>query len=229
MKLGTALTLVLCFAAMPVMAQTSTAPPAKPVAKAPPPSRLEPVVTPLPERVDPAKDTAIRHLLDITQVSKMGDNISGGLSIQVRNLMKPNLPDDRLQKFMVEFDQKFRDSMPSAKVIDIIVPIYAKNFSMEEIQGLIQFYESPLGKHVVETLGQVSRDSQDAAISLERDAAIKSLRTMTGDYPEIVKMLPPENGAAPAAAAGAQPVPTPAPAKAQAPAAPTLKPVTPQQ
>jgi uncharacterized protein len=228
MKVRTALMLALCFAAMPAMAQsTSTAPPAKPVARTPPPSRLEPVVTPLPEKVDPAKDTAIRHLMELTQESKLGDNISGGLSMQVRNLMKPSLPDDRLQKFMVEFDQKFRDGMPSSKVIDAVVPIYAKNFSMEEIQGLIQFYESPLGKHVVETMGQVSRDSQETAVSMERDVAIKSLRTMTGDYPELVKMLPPENGAAPAVAPPAKPASTPAPGPA--PAAPTLKPVTPQR
>ena len=150
MKVRTALMLALCFAAMPAMAQTtSTAPPAKPVARTPPPSRLEPVVTPLPERVDPAKDTAIRHLMDLTQESKLGDNISGGLSIQVRNLMKPNLPDERLQKFMVEFDQKFRDGIPSAKVIDAVVPVYAKTFSTEEIQGLIQFYESPLGQRTL--------------------------------------------------------------------------------
>jgi len=227
MKVRTALMLALCFAAMPAMAQTtSTAPPAKPVARTPPPSRLEPVVTPLPERVDPAKDTAIRHLMDLTQESKLGDNISGGLSIQVRNLMKPNLPDERLQKFMVEFDQKFRDGIPSAKVIDAVVPVYAKTFSTEEIQGLIQFYESPLGKHVVEAMGQVSRDSQEAALNLEREAAIKSLRTMTGEYPELVKMLPPENGAAPATAPPAKPASTPAPAPA--PAAPSLKPATPQ-
>ena len=164
--------------------------------------------------------------MDLTQESKLGDNISGGLSIQVRNLMKPNLPDERLQKFMVEFDQKFRDGIPSAKVIDAVVPVYAKTFSTEEIQGLIQFYESPLGKHVVEAMGQVSRDSQEAALNLEREAAIKSLRTMTGEYPELVKMLPPENGAAPATAPPAKPASTPAPAPA--PAAPSLKPATPQ-
>jgi uncharacterized protein len=225
MKVRIALMLALCFAAMPAMAQTpSAAPPAKPVAKTPPPSRLEPVVTPLPERVDPAKDTAIRHLLDITQVSKIGDNVSGSISIQVRNLMKPNLPDERLQKFMVEFDQKFRDGMPSSKVLDAVVPIYSKNFSMEEIQGLIQFYESPLGQHVVQILGQVSRDSQDVALNMEKEAALKSLRTMSADYPELAKMLPPENGAAAPAAK-----PVPAPATAPAPAAPTLKPAAPQQ
>lgn len=74
-------------------------------------------------------------------------------------------------------------------------------------------------------MGQVSRDSQDVALNIEKEAALKTLGTMATDYPEIDKMLHPENAAAPAAAPGAKPAPAPAPA----PAAPTLKPATPQQ
>lgn len=230
MKVRTALMLALSFAVMPAMAQDSIpSAPSKPAAKAPAakpaPSRLEPVVTPLPEKVDPAKETAIRHLMDITQESKLGDNVSGTMSMQVRAAVKRGMPDERLQKFMVDFDQKFRDSMPSSKVIDAVVPIYAKNFSLEEINGLIQFYESPLGQHVVQTMGQVSNDSQQVAVNIEKEAALKTLGTMTTDYPEIDKMLHPENAAAPAAGSKAAPAPAPVPA----PGAPTLKPATSQQ
>lgn len=215
-------------ATLPAMAQTAPAAPlpSKPAAQAPAkpaPSHLESVIPTPPEKIDPAKETAIRHLMDITQESKLGDNVSGAMSIQVRNAVKRGMPDDRLQKFMVDFDQKFRVSMPSSKVIDAVVPIYAKNFSLEEINGLIQFYESPLGQHVVQTMGQVSRDSQDTAVNMEKEAALKTLDTMGTDYPEIDKMLHPQNAAAPAAPAA------PKPATAPDPAAPTLKPTTPQQ
>lgn len=227
MKSRIALILVAFSIAVPVMAQTAPAPapPAKPAAQAPAkpaPSRLESVTPMLPEKVDPAKETAIRHLMDITQESKLGDNMSGALSTNVRAAVKRGMPDDRLQKFMVDFDQKFRESMPSSKVIDAIVPIYAKTFSLEEINGLIQFYESPLGQHVVQTLGQVSRDSQEVAATMEKEAALKTLGAMTADYPEIDKMLHPEKAATPAAAPAAAPA-------SPAPAAPTLKPTTPQR
>lgn len=227
MKSRIALILLTFSIAIPVMAQTAppAAPPAKPAAEAPArpaPSRLESVTPMLPEKVDPAKETAVRHLMDITQESKLGDNISGALSMNVRAAAKRGMPDDRLQKFMVDFDQKFRESMPSSKVVDAIVPIYAKTFSLEEINGLIQFYESPLGQHVVQALGQVSHDSQEVAATMEKEAALKTLGTMTADYPEIDKMLHPEKAAAPPAAPAAAPA-------APAPAAPTLKPATPQR
>jgi uncharacterized protein len=233
MKVRIALIVAVCFAAIPAMAQTPAPDaPSKPAAQSPAAkpaaSHLESVTSALPEKVDPVKDAAIRHLLEVTQESKLADNISGAMSMQVRSAMKRGMPDDRLQKFMVDFDQKFRDSMPSSKVMDAVVPIYAKSFSMEEIKGLIQFYETPLGQHVVQTMSQVSHDSQEAAVNMEKEAALKTLNGMATDYPELDKMLHPENAAAPAAAPGSKPVLAPGMAPAAAPA-PTLKPTTPQR
>jgi uncharacterized protein len=225
MKVRAALILALCFVAAPLMAQTPAAPPQKPAAQHPP-SQLESVVPAVPEKVDPAKDTAIRHLMDITEESKLADNVSGAMSMQVHTLVGRAMPAERLEKFMVDFDQKFRSSVPSSKVIDGVVPIYAKNFTMEEIQGLIKFYESPLGQHVVKSMGQVSHDSQELAVNMEKEAALKTLRAMSTDYPEIAKMLPPEPGTAPASAPAVKPAPAPAPAATDVP---TLKPTTPQQ
>jgi hypothetical protein len=225
MKVRAALILALCFVGAPLMAQTHAAPPQKPAAQLPP-SQLESAVPTVPEKVDPAKDTAIRHLMDITEESKLADNVSGAMSMQVHTLVGRAMPAERLEKFMVDFDQKFRASVPSSKVIDGVVPIYAKNFTMEEIQGLTKFYESPLGQHVVKSMGQVSHDSQELAVNMEKEAALKTLRAMSTDYPEIAKMLPPEPGAAPASAPAAKPAPAPAPASGDVP---TLKPTTPPQ
>ena len=230
MKVRVALILALCFVTAPLMAQTPAAPPQKPAAQTPTakaaPSQLESVVPTVPEKIDPAKDSAIRHLMDITEESKLADNVSGAMSMQVHTLVGRAMPAERLEKFMVDFDQKFRSSVPSSKVIDGVVPIYAKNFTMEEIQGLIKFYESPLGHHVVQTMGQVSHDSQELAVNMEKEAALKTLRAMSTDYPEIAKMLPPEPGTAPASAPAAKPAPAPAPASGDVP---TLKPSTPPQ
>jgi len=216
MKVRVALILTGCLLALPARGQTNSS------GNAQPPSRLESVVPMPPEKPDPAKDAAIRHLLDITNESQMADSISGMISTQVRSLAAREMKDDRLQKFMVEFDQQFRASVPASKVVDAVVPIYSQEFSMEEIQGLIKFYESPLGQKMVQTMGQVSRDTQQAGFSIEKQAAIATLQKMTTDYPEMSKFL---------AAPGAKPAEgQPAagkPSLAPTPTAP--KPSTPQQ
>ena len=160
MKLRTAVIAGLLCAAGPALAQapaSSTPPtlaphatpgqaaPAKPAA--PTPAAQTP---PAPaEKIDPAKDAAIRHLMDITDTSKMGESMAAYITGQVRNGAGRAIPADQLSKFMDTFTQKFQAGYSPASVNDSIVAIYAKHFSLEEIQALTKFYESPLGQRVV--------------------------------------------------------------------------------
>jgi len=165
------------------------------------------------DRVDPAKEEAIRHLMDITQTSKLGDSISAYITGQVRQGVSDALAADTLPKFMESFSSQFSAAAPASQVTDAMVPIYAKAFSLEDIQGLIQFYESPLGQRVVKTLPDVSQQSQIKGLELQQTAALKVLRGMTDQYPELKKILPPENAAQPGAGTNAAPLtPNPAPA-----------------
>jgi hypothetical protein len=187
-----------------------------PAAKAPAP---QPIST--SEKTDAAKDAAIRHLMDITQTSKLGENVSTFLTDRVRAAISQKLTPDRLPKFMDEFNQKYAAAKTSNAVEDAVVPLYAKAFSMEDIEGLVKFYESPLGQRVVKTLPQVLQDSQTAGLQIGQKAAVDVLGQMTGEYPELKAMLgpptpPPAAGPAPEKAPG----PSVAPAPATAPAPP---------
>ena len=133
------------------------------------------------EKLDPAKEAAIRHLMDITETSKMGDGLNAAITRQVHDVMGRAIPQDQLPKFMDTFSQKFTVSAPPSAVTDSMVPIYAKNFTMEDIQGLIKFYESP--------------QSQTAGAAIDQKAAISTLRSMSSDYPQLKQMLPPDPSA----------------------------------
>lgn len=155
---------------------------------------------------DPAKEAAIRHLMDLTQTSNLGDNIQSYITSQVRTGLARALKPDALPKFMDEFNQKFVSAAPASSVTEAMVPIYASAFSTEDIQGLIQFYESPLGQRVVKNLPAVDQQSQAAGVRIEQTAALAILRGMSEEYPEIKQILPPETGQeAPAAEPPAAP------------------------
>jgi hypothetical protein len=183
------------------------------------------------EKPDPAKDAAIRHLMDLTQTSKLGENITNAITAQVRQVMGRSLqkPED-LQKFMDAFSQKFNAEAPPSAVTDAQIPVYSHFFSMDDIQGLIKFYESPLGQRVVKSLPQVAAQTQQAGVQLDQKAALDVLRSMSADYPELKQLLPPEPGAAPPAGAGpgappslspGGPRPAPSPSVPPAPATPS--------
>ena len=187
------------------------------------------------EKPDPAKDAAVRQLMEITETNKLGDNIVQAITGQVRQVMGRAVRPDQLQMFMDTFTQKFSAAAPSSAVTDAVVPIYSSHFSAEQIQELIKFYQSPLGQAVVKAMPQVTQQSEAAGIQIDQKAAIGVLRSMEDQYPELKQMLPPEPGA-PGPGAGpegappqpGQPAIPSAPPAAGAPAAPKAPP-TPQK
>jgi uncharacterized protein len=147
---------------------------------------------PSEEKVDPEKEKAIRHLMDLTGATKMGPNMSEMISRQVQSTMSHNLPADRLQKFMDDFNQKLSARVPSTEVADAQVPIYAQHFTMDDLQGMIHFYESTVGQRMVKVLPQVLQETQNTGADIERSAALATLKDMSGEYPELKTMLPPD-------------------------------------
>ncbi|MGH9682561.1 MAG: DUF2059 domain-containing protein [Candidatus Acidiferrales bacterium] len=231
MKFGIALMATLLFAAGSAVAQVSPAGAQQPAQQRPAPAAVQPGAQSSQSpslaanaKVDPQKEKAIRHLMELTGSTKMGDNMSQVITGQVKSAMSRNMPGDRLQQFMDAFGQKFNARNPTHDVSEAMVPIYASHFSTGDIQGLIQFYESPLGKRMVSTMPQVMQESQSAGASIERTAAISTLTEMADQYPELKPMLPhsqaePETPQAPSAAPGTAPAP-PAPAPSPRPTPP---------
>ena len=208
------------FVCGPLLAQTpSTAPPTKPPVHqpgvtAPRPSTNSASEAANADKVDPAKDQAIRHLMDLTGTTRTGEEINAYITKQVHDGLSQALQPERLAKFMQDFSTKLETAAPASTVTDAVVPIYAKAFSMEDIQGLIQFYESPLGQRVVKAMPQVSQNSQRAGVQIEQKGAMTVLQDMSTEYPELKQMLGPEqeSGAAPGAdrapGPGSAPVPS---------------------
>ncbi|MGB0035468.1 MAG: DUF2059 domain-containing protein [Candidatus Acidiferrales bacterium] len=179
-----------------------------------------------PEKPDPAKEAAIRHVMDLMGTSKLGDQITSATTTQVRTFTSRSIPPDRQSEFMDRFSQKFKQLVPPERINNAAIAIYASHFSLEDLQGIAQFYESPVGQRVTKVLPQVYQESEAAGMQIVRKEAMEILRGMTDDYPELKAKLPPDNSKpapAPAPAPSAAPAPGPAPAPAP-PAAPTPAP-----
>ena len=176
------------------------------------------------DKVDPEKEKAIRHLMEITGSSKMGENMTENMATQVKSAVGRSMSGDRLQKFVDDFNQKLSAESPAAAVDNAEVPIYAEHLSLEDVQGMIQFYESPLGQRVMKAFPEVLQETQQRGLAIERNAAYSMLRKMSGDYPEVKPLLP--ESQKPSMAPGAQP-PQPEPKPQLQPQQP--KPQTPPQ
>jgi hypothetical protein len=239
MKLRNALIAAALFTVGPALAQTppggtqqkpATAAPVQPGHAAAKPAGTDSKAP--AEKLDPAKEAAIRHLLDVTGESKEGENINTGMTGRVHDVMSRALPADQLPKFMDTFSQRFAAGAPPSAVTDAVVKIYAQHFSLEDIQGITKFYESPVGQRMVKEMPDVVRDSQDAGMQMDQKVVIAVLRGMSEEYPQLKQMLPPDpEHPAPAPNAGPAPAPAPAPGtpSPNSTPAPGTKPTPPQQ
>src|SRR6202050_1481799 len=181
MKLGIALIAAALLTASPLLAQ---APPGaaqqKPAPAQPGQTAAAPPAS--SEKLDPAKDAAIRHLLEITGVSKEGEDIAAGWTDRVHTGMSRVVPADQLPKFMETFSTKFNASAPPSAITDAMVAIYARHFSIEDIQGVTKFYESPLGQRMVKEMSDVSRESQTVGLQMDQKIVMQVLWSMADEY-----------------------------------------------
>ena len=224
MKFGPALVIAALLVAGPALGQTpAQSPPVQHqpgVPAAQPSQQTKPQAVPATpqqpaEKVDSEKEKAIRHLMDLNGSAKLADNMTEAMAFQVKSAMSRNLPADRLQKFMDDFSQKLSSRSPANEVASAEVSTYSQHFTMEDLRGMIQFYESPVGQRMAKALPQVMQESQKSAADIERNAALATLKDMTDDYPELKTMLPGEQK--PSLGPGGQPQP------------PSPKPQTPEQ
>src|SRR5271156_3189309 len=222
MKLGIALIAAALLTESPLLAQMPPGAmqqkpaPVQPGQTAANPDATSPATPPV--KLDPAKEAAIRHLLDITGESKEGEDIGVGWTNRVHDGMIRVIPPDQLPKFMETFTAKFNAGASPSAVTDAMVAIYARHFSLEDIQGATKFYESPVGQRMEKEMPDVSRESQTAGLQMDQKIVMQVLWSMADEYPQLKQMLPPDPS---------KPAPAPAPSAAPAPGSSATPPATP--
>jgi hypothetical protein len=88
---------------------------------------------------------------------------SDQVAIQIMNQMitmfkqsSPQVPEEFWQEFMKEAEANVAD------LNNLVIPIYAKYLSHEEIKELIRFYETPVGQKILKVLPQIMQESMVA-------------------------------------------------------------------
>lgn len=203
MKLKSLLALLALLAPWPLMAQApATGRNANSPAQASAPTAPAAAAS---APVDPAKAAAIRQLMQVTGAGKLGEEYVDLIMQRVRQVVANVIPQsDRLQQFMDAFSKSFATRVTAAQINDAQIPIYANHLSLEDIQALLNFYQTPAGQRIIKALPLIVEESQNAGANMVQPAAMDTLRQMAGQYPEVNQILEQQAPAVPAPAPGAQ-------------------------
>jgi hypothetical protein len=148
--------------------------------------------TPPPQKVEPVKEADIRKLLDVSGSTKVGEDLIAGSIDQLKSSIVKSLGEsEQTQKIVDSFLRRYKAKFTSEQLTALIIPIYDKYLSDEDVKSLIQFYESPLGQRTVKALPQIARESQLAGFDLSQRVVQQVVKEVQDEFPEL-KQKPPD-------------------------------------
>ena len=97
-----------------------------------------------------AKIADIKKLMMMTGAGDMGTQMAGQM-VESFKMSNPKVPNEFWEKVKIEVD--------TSVLLELNIPIYDKYLSHEEIKATIAFYETPVGKKLIEVLPNVADES----------------------------------------------------------------------
>ena len=102
------------------------------------------------DSVEGSKRETIKRLLELMEAEKMGTQLMNHIRLTLTK-RGSKVPWDT---FMAEFDMN--------EFTEMVIPIYERHFTHDEIEQLIAFYESPIGKKLIKVQPQIAIESMTA-------------------------------------------------------------------
>ena len=102
---------------------------------------------------DGGKNARIRKLIELTNSAMMGKQVMDALFAQFKPAF-PQVPADVWDEMAAVFKPE--------ELTELSIPIYERNFTRAEIDGLIAFYESPIGQTMLQKMPLVVQESLQA-------------------------------------------------------------------
>jgi uncharacterized protein len=141
-------------------------------------------------RIDPGKKADIERLLELTGIKTIVASTMDSTMKGLRPLLVSSLPPGEYREKLIDlFVDKFHSQADPQQVVELVMPIYDKYFSDEEIRGLIKFYETPLGQKAVSLLPQVSNEAREAGKTWGGKLGRESMQEVLAEHPDLAEAL----------------------------------------
>ncbi len=109
------------------------------------------------------KERDIQKMLELTGALQVGSQFAEAVNRQMSEALKNLRPDVPERVFVIlneEIDSLMQQEMaPQGGLARQMLAIYDRHFSHEEIKGLLNFYQTELGRKTIEVLPQISQES----------------------------------------------------------------------
>lgn len=132
------------------------------------------------------KTDSIRRLLTLTGAEKLQQNLVDQLTGAMRPILMASLQgNQRAERIFVRMTELMAEEIKKSDFSRINVELYDKYFTNEDIKGLIQFYESPLGKKTVQVVPALTQESVTRGMEVGQLAGQRAMTRLVEEFPEL--------------------------------------------
>jgi hypothetical protein len=145
-----------------------------------------------------ASRESVEKLMVLTDVSKMMDAMQGQVSNMFNNMASQMDISEQerpaFEKYMGKIDSLLKENMTWEQFKEPMINVYLTHFNQTEVDGLIEFYQSDVGKSMTQKMPLVMQDSMMAgqqvmrnimpqvqAIAQEMQGEIQQIRQQEGE------------------------------------------------
>ena len=115
------------------------------------------------DQVAPEKRQRIERLLEVTGALNVAKIMSAAVTLEMTNAVKqvrPDIPPEALDIVAEEVNSVISQEMVAkGGFVDLIVPVYARHFTNDELDVLIAFYGTPVGQKTVKMMPQITKEA----------------------------------------------------------------------
>ena len=137
-----------------------------------------------------AKEAAIRKLFEVSGIKESMKSTMAAALNNMRPTLTRMLPPGEYQGKLIDlFIERFQQKVKVDDIVELIVPIYDKYLSMEDVDALTKFYQTPAGKKALSTMTQVMVECATVSEKYGEDAGRQAMIEVIAEHPEIQKAI----------------------------------------
>ncbi|HXX19761.1 MAG TPA: DUF2059 domain-containing protein [Candidatus Acidoferrum sp.] len=144
----------------------------------------------------PATKADIDRYYDAMHVRDLMKSTMDAVSKQMRQMMHdqiqktPNLPPDAEEQIDKMYDKMLKQ-MPIDELLDAMEPVYAKHFTKGDIDAMIAFYSTPVGKKMLAEMPAITQEAMAASSGVIRKFMDQAMQEAQDQLAQMQKSAQP--------------------------------------
>lgn len=128
----------------------------------------------------PADLADIERYYDVMHMREQVKQLTEIMSHQASQMMhealneQPNLPQTAKDRFNALYERILKN-MPTEELLQAMAPIYAKHFTKSDINAIITFYSSPVGKKMIDETPEITQEAMQASVGVMQKYMTQSM------------------------------------------------------